>query len=163
MDPLKNDLVELDYGSKLIEIAKIIHVSNEDSEVIAFNIISKEKIILKKQDLYLKEEISERGICESYRKQMNMLGASNIWVRLNKSQYKKILKEKKEYHSSVEEIDDKQIDKLKKWFLENKEEDKKEIFLNIFNSKKLKEIEENTINIFKEIGGPLSRFIKKNI
>jgi hypothetical protein len=165
MSPLKNDLVELNYGSNFIEIAKIIHVLEDEEEIIALDLIKKEKILLKKQDLYLKEEITEKPMCEAYLRQMNMLGAKNVWVRLTTNQYKKIIKNKTKVTENIKEIDDKQIEKLKKWFLENKEEDKEEVFIDIFNPSKEKEIKKKLINIFEEEkkGGPLSRFIKKNI
>jgi hypothetical protein len=165
MSPVKNDLVELNYGSSFVDIAKIIHISEDKNEVVVLDIIKKEKIILKKQDLYLKEDITGKSMCESYYNQMKMLGAQNIWVRLTKSQYKKIIKNKKECSEQIKEIDEKQIENLKKWFLDNKEEDKKEIFIDIFTLNKNKEIKDNPINIFrqKEESGPLSRFIKKNI
>lgn len=165
MSPSKNDLVELNYGSNFVEIAKIIHIAEDENEVIVLDIIKKEKIILKKQDLYLKEEIIGRSMCESYYNQMRMLGAQNVWVRLTKNQYKKIVKNKIEKTEQIKEIDEKQIENLKKWFLENKEENKKEVLINIFNLNQSKEIEQTSVNIFREKKetGPLSRFIKKNI
>jgi hypothetical protein len=160
MNLQKNDLIELNYGSNSIELAKIIIISN--STVEALNLSNLNKIILPLDELHLKEEITLQRMCPKYEEQMKMLGAKNLWVRLTRTQYKKInnLKEKSE---PIKEIDDKQIENLKKWFLENKDEEKKEKKVDIFNLKTEEEINNNSINIFgdKEKTSPLSRFIKK--
>jgi len=164
MNLQKNDLIELNYGSNSIELAKIIHVSNNVVE--ALNLTNLNKIILSTDELYLKEHITLQRMRPEYEEQMKKLGANNLWVRLTKIQYRKISKKTKESSEAIKNIDDKQIEKLKKWFLENKDEEKKEDNnINIFDLNKNKqEINtENTINIFgcNEKTSPLSRFIKK--
>jgi hypothetical protein len=163
MNLQKNDLIELNYGSNSIELAKIISINK--STVEALNLSNLNKIIFSLDELYLKEEITSQRMCPKYEEQMKMLGAKNLWVRLTKIQYKKINKNFKEKSEPIKEIDDKQIESLKKWFLENKDEEKKEKTVDIFNLKVEEEINSNSINIFgdkdKEKTSPLSRFIKK--
>ena len=163
MNLQKNDLIELNYGSNSIELAKIISINK--STVEALNLSNLNKIIFSLDELYLKEEITSQRMCPKYEEQMKMLGAKNLWVRLTKTQYKKINKNFKEKSEPIKEIDDKQIESLKKWFLENKDEEKKEKTIDIFNLKVEEEINSNSINIFgdkdKEKTSPLSRFIKK--
>lgn len=161
MNLQKNDLIELNYGSNSIELAKIISVNKNTVE--ALNLINLNKVIFSLDELYLKEEITSQRMCPKYEEQMSMLGAKNLWVRLTKAQYKKINKNLKEKSEPIKEINDKQIENLKKWFLENKDEDKKEKTVDIFNLKIEEEINNNSINIFgnKEKTSPLSRFIKK--
>ena len=132
----------------------------EDFEYLIENEI--ESKIDRLDSMYTKGSISTA----EYEEQMKKLGANNLWVRLTKIQYRKISKKTKESSEAIKNIDDKQIEKLKKWFLENKDEEKKEDNnINIFDLNKNKqEINtENTINIFgcNEKTSPLSRFIKK--
>jgi hypothetical protein len=161
MNLQKNDLIELNYGSNSIELAKIISINK--STVEALNLSNLNKIIFSLDELYLKEEITSQRMCPKYEEQMKMLGAKNLWVRLTKTQYRKINKNLKEKSEPIKKIDDKQIENLKKWFLENKDEEKKEKTIDIFNLKVEEEINSNSINIFgdKEKTSPLSRFIKK--
>lgn len=151
----KNDLVELNYNSMDLSLAKITHVGKNSSE--AVDIFNGEKLILYHEELYDKQDITGKMISPQHEKQMKMLGAENLWIRLSKKQYNQILKNKnqKEVSESVKEIDEKQIERIKKWFLDNKEENKEneENMLNIFEDKK----EEKNSNC------PLSRFIKRNM
>lgn len=153
MNLQKNDLVELNYNSVDLRLAKVTHIGNNSSE--AIDLSNGEKIILYHQELYNKEEIIGKILSPEHDRQMKMLGANNIWVRLSKRQYNKIIKinNQKEISEPIREIDEKQIEKLKKWFLDNKEESKenKENLINIFEEKK----EENSC--------PLSRFIKRSM
>lgn len=161
MNLQRNDLIELNYGSNSIELAKIISINKNTVE--ALNLSNLNKIIFSLDELYLKEEITSQRMCPKHEEQMKMLGAKNLWVRLTKTQYKKINKNLKEKSEPIKKIDDKQIENLKKWFLENRDEDKKEKTVDIFNLKTEEEINSNSINIFgnKEKTSPLSRFIKK--
>jgi hypothetical protein len=163
MNLQKNDLVELNYGSNSVELAKIVYIDKKIVE--ALNLSNSLKIILPIEELYLKEDITLQRMCPKYEEQMKMLGAKNIWVRLTKTQYRKISIKTKGSSESLKDIDDKQIEKLKKWFLENKDEEKKEGSNNIFNlvDKNKEEINNNPIDIFgsKEKTSPLTRFIKK--
>lgn len=161
MNLQRNDLIELNYGSNSIELAKIISINKNTVE--ALNLSNLNKIIFSLDELYLKEEITSQRMCPKHEEQMKMLGAKNLWVRLTKTQYKKINKNLKEKSEPIKKIDDKQIENLKKWFLENRDEDKKEKTVDIFNLKTEEEINNNSINIFgnKEKTSPLSRFIKK--
>lgn len=159
MNLQKNDLIELGYGSTCVELVRVLVV--EDLNVICLNLSNGEKISIKINELYLKEDITKQRMCPKYEEQLNKLGAKNLWVRLTRMQYKKINKQI-ESCESIKNIDDKQIEKLKKWFLENKEE-KKENYIKIFDLKE-KEKETNAINIFgSNTSSPLSRFIKKSI
>lgn len=156
MNLQKNDIVELNYNSMDLRLAKVIYVGDNTSEVI--DLYSGEKLILHHEELYSKEDITGKCLTPEHERQMKMLGANNIWVRLSKRQYNKIVKDnnQKEISESVKEIDEKQLEKLKKWFLDNKEEceENKNIkIINIFEDKK----EKNNSTC------PLSRFIKRNI
>lgn len=155
MNLQKNDLVELNYNSTDLRLAKIIHVGKNNSE--ALDLSNNEKIILYHEELYDKQDITGNMITPQHEQQMKMLGANNLWVRLSKKQYNQIIKIKnqKEVSESIKEIDEKQIEKLKKWFADNKEEseENKEKIIDIFSSK-----QED-----KNLTGPLSRFVKRTL
>lgn len=156
MNLQKNDLVELNYNSTDLRLAKITYIGKNSSE--ALDLSSNEKIILHHEELYDKQEITGRMITPQHEQQMKMMGAKNLWVRLSKRQYNKLIKTKsqKEVSESVKEIDEKQIEKLKKWFLDNKEESEE-------NKEKLIDIFGNTSQENKDTPGPLSRFLKRNM
>jgi len=155
MNLQKNDLVELNYNSADFRLAKIIYVGKNTSE--ALDLSNNQKIILHHEEIYDKQDITGELVSPHHEQQMKMLGAKNLWIRLSKKQYNQIIKIKnqKEISESVREIDEKQIEKLKKWFLDNKEEseENKEKLIDIFSDTKKE----------KEINPPLSRFVKRNM
>lgn len=151
MNLQKNDIVEIVYKNNNSQILKIIYI--KDEEVEAVDIFTNEKFLIPKNQLYDKSTIED--LSEECLKQLKLLKANKIWVFSNKPP-----KINENISNPIKNIDEKQIENLKKWFLENKEEYKKEEIIDIFKTKEEKKVED--INIFGEKkNSPLSRFIKK--
>jgi hypothetical protein len=151
MDIQKNDIVQINCKNKNLQILKVVYIKDENIEGV--DIFTKEKYILPIEKLYDKSTLED--LSQECLNQLKLLKANKIWVFYNKSP-----KINKNISNPIKNIDEKQIENLRKWFLENKEEYKKEEIIDIFKIKEEKKVED--INIFKENkNSPLSRFIKK--
>jgi len=147
------DLIELDIESSFNKLAKIIEIKKEKVEAIDLSVGG--ILIIPFDYLYDKQDLTGMRLKPSEEKELNLLGAKNLWVKLTPKQREKYFSDKKE-----------------KELLNEKEKKKDEIqmkfLMNFFKSSKDEKIDEApTLTIFseenkiKESNSPLSKFIKK--
>jgi len=147
------DLIELDLESSFNKLAKVIEIKKEKVEAIDLSVGG--ILIIPFDYLYDKQDLTGMRLKPSEEKELNLLGAKNLWVKLTPKQSEKYFSDKKE-----------------KELLNEKEKKKDEIqmkfLINFFKSSKDEKIDDApTLNIFseenkiKESNSPLSKFIKK--
>lgn len=149
------DIIDLDLGSSINRLAKIIEIKK--GKVEAIDLSSGGILIIPSDCLYDKQDLTGMRLKPSEEKDLKLLGAKNLWVQLTPKQYEKYNLEKIEKESLTEK--EKELDKIQMKFLMNFFKNSKDEkideppLLNIFSS--IEEIEENNNN------SPLSKFIKK--
>jgi hypothetical protein len=147
------DIIELESNSAINKLAKVIEVKKGKVEAIDLSIGG--RVIIPVDCLYDKQDLTGNRLKPSEEKELALLGAKNLWVRLNPEQYKKYNAEKLQTEFLIAR--EKKLDEIQEKFL-----------LDLFNNSKKETPEKETeeINIFdlkeKEITPkmPLSKFIR---
>lgn len=147
------DIIDLDIESSVNKLAKIIEVKK--GKVEAIDLSNNGILILPIDCLHDKQDLTGIRLRPSEERDLKLLGAKNLWVKLTPKQYEKYNTERTEKESLIKkekELDDIQMKFLMNFFKNSKEEkiDEDEQ-LNMFSL--TKEIEENN--------SPLLKYIKK--
>lgn len=147
------DIIDLDPGSSINRLAKIIEIKK--GKVEAIDLSSGGIVIIPSDYLYDKQDLTGMMLKPGEEKDLKLLGAKNLWVQLTPKQYEKYNLEKTEKELLIEK--EKELDEIQMKFL-----------MNFFKNSKDEKIDEGpTLNIFseenkiKESNSPLSKFIKK--
>jgi|694.fasta_scaffold68763_4 hypothetical protein len=147
------DLIELDIDSSFNKLAKIIEIKKEKVEAIDLSVGG--ILIIPLDYLYDKQDLTGMRLKPSEEKDLKLLGANNLWVKLTPKQREKYAADKKEKELLNEK--EKKLDEVQMKFLMN--------FFKISKDEKIDDAP--TLNIFseenkmKENNSPLSKFIKK--
>jgi hypothetical protein len=151
------DIIDLSFCDRFNKLAKVIEIKK--GKVEAIDLSCGGIVVFSENSLFDKQEITGNRLKPSEEKELDLLGAKNIWISLTPESYKKHIdqKNKKEILDIKEkQIEENQLKFLKNMFLSDCE--KKEIEyekLNIFSDPKTDE-SQKTIS-------PLSKFMKRKI
>lgn len=142
------DIIELDLDSSINKLAKVIEVKKEKVE--AIDLSCGNVVILPINSLFDKETITGSRLKPREEKELNLLGAKNLWVRLNPNEHKKYLDNKIQMEISIIKEKEKEENQIK--FL-------KDLFSEKTNEPEFKS--EKKIFPKEKIYSPLSKFIRK--
>lgn len=147
------DIIELEPDSVISKLAKIIDVKKAKIE--AIDLSCGKLIIIPTEELFDKQEVTGLCLTPIEEKQLVLLKAKNLWIKLNPIEYKEY-KEQKTKTDNIK-IKEKQI-----------EEDQLKFLKNLFKKEEIEKEEIENISFFKKedeksvASSPLKRFIKKN-
>lgn len=168
-----NDIIELGpettrKGVRVTRLAKIVEIKRNHVEALDLSKNDGSRIIVPMDHLYEKQELTGVKLKPFEERDLNLMGAKNLWVKLTPRQYTKYKSEYREPEPvslvpKDPQIDDEQVKFLRNWFASAKAEDDKkqkdQQTLSIFGSKEEEKPERGTSIISKP--SPLARFIKK--
>jgi len=167
-----NDIIELGpettrKGARVTRLAKIVEIKRNHVEALDLSKNDGSRIIVPIDHLYEKQELTGVKLKPFEERDLSLMGAKNLWVKLTPRQYTKYKSRYKEPEVTPivpkdPQIDDEQVKFLRKWFASAKAEDDKQKqqdqTLDIFGSKEEKP-KTGTSIISKP--SPLARFIRK--
>jgi hypothetical protein len=169
-----NDIIELGpettrKGARVTRLAKIVEIKRSHVEALDLSKNDGSRIIVPIDHLYEKQELTGVRLKPFEEKDLSLMGAKNLWVKLTPRQYTKYKSKYKEPEVTPivpkdTQIDDEQVKFLRNWFATAKAEDDKQKqqdqqTLDIFGSKE--EEKPKTGNSIISKPSPLARFIKK--
>jgi hypothetical protein len=169
-----NDIIELGpettrKGARVTRLAKVVEIKRNHVEALDLSKNDGSRIIVPIDHLYEKQELTGVRLKPFEEKDLLLMGAKNLWVKLTPRQYTKYKSKYKEPEVTPvvpkdPQIDDEQVKFLRNWFASAKAEDDKQKqqdqqTLDIFGSKEEEKPKAGTSIISKP--SPLSRFIKK--
>jgi hypothetical protein len=170
-----NDIIELGpettrKGARVTRLAKIVEIKRNHVEALDLSKNDGSRIIVPIDHLYEKQELTGVRLRPFEERDLTLMGAKNLWVKLTPRQYSKYKSKYKEPESTPvvpkePQIDDDQVKFLRNWFASAKAEDEKQKkqdqqTLNIFGSSQEEKLDTGTSIISKP--SPLARFIKRN-
>ena len=168
-----NDIIELGpettrKGARVTRLAKIVEIKRNHVEALDLSKNDGSRIIVPIDHLYEKQDLTGVRLKPFEEKDLSLMGAKNLWVKLTPRQHPKYKSKYKDPETTPvvpkdPQIDDEQIKFLRNWFASAKAEDDKQKqqdqqTLDIFGSKEEKP-KTGTSIISKP--SPLARFIKK--
>jgi hypothetical protein len=169
-----NDIIELGpettrKGARVTRLAKIVEIKRSHVEALDLSKNDGSRIIVPIDHLYEKQELTGVRLKPFEERDLSLMGAKNLWVKLTPRQYTKYKSKYKEPEVTPivpkdTQIDDEQVKFLRNWFATAKAEDDKQKqqdqqTLDIFGSKE--EEKPKTGNSIISKPSPLARFIKK--
>lgn len=167
-----NDIIELGpettrKGARVTRLAKIVEIKRNHVEALDLSKNDGSRIIVPIDHLYEKQELTGVRLKPFEERDLSLMGAKNLWVKLTPRQYTKYKSKYKEPEATPvvpkdPQIDDEQVKFLRNWFASAKAEDDKQKqqdqTLDMFGSKE--ETPEKGSSIISK-PSPLARFIKK--
>jgi hypothetical protein len=167
-----NDIIELGpettrKGARVTRLAKIVEIKRNHVEALDLSKNDGSRIIVPIDHLYEKQELTGVRLKPFEERDLSLMGAKNLWVKLTPRQYTKYKSKYKAPEATPvvpkdPQIDDEQVKFLRNWFASAKAEDDKQKqqdqTLDIFGSKEEKP-KTGTSIISKP--SPLARFIRK--
>jgi hypothetical protein len=167
-----NDIIELGpettrKGARVTRLAKIVEIKRNHVEALDLSKNDGSRIIVPIDHLYEKQELTGVRLKPFEERDLSLMGAKNLWVKLTPRQYTKYKSKYKAPEATPvvpkdPQIDDEQVKFLRNWFASAKAEDdkqkKQDQTLDIFGSKEEKP-KTGTSIISKP--SPLARFIRK--
>jgi hypothetical protein len=168
-----NDIIELGpettrKGARVTRLAKIVEIKRNHVEALDLSKNDGSRIIVPIDHLYEKQDLTGVRLKPFEEKDLSLMGAKNLWVKLTPRQHTKYKSKYKDPETTPvvpkdPQIDDEQVRRLRNWFASAKAEDDKQKqqdqqTLDIFGSKEEKP-KTGTSIISKP--SPLARFIKK--
>jgi hypothetical protein len=167
-----NDIIELGpettrKGARVTRLAKIVEIKRNHVEALDLSKNDGSRIIVPIDHLYEKQELTGVRLKPFEERDLSLMGAKNLWVKLTPRQYTKYKSKYKAPEATVvpkdPQIDDEQVKFLRNWFASAKAEDDKQKqqdqTLDIFGSREEETPETGTSIISKP--SPLARFIRK--
>jgi hypothetical protein len=169
-----NDIIELGpettrKGARVTRLAKIVEIKRNHVEALDLSKNDGSRIIVPIEHLYEKQDLTGVRLKPFEEKDLSLMGAKNLWVKLTPRQYTKYKSKYKDPETTPvvpkdPQIDDEQVRRLRNWFASAKAEDDKQKqqdqqTLDIFGSKEEEKPKTGTSIISKP--SPLARFIKK--